>query len=127
MEELLLFLLTYILTFIFYQIFLVRRAKKERDSSNKKKKKKEYKEVLEISYLVYRYHIDLDKISYSQLLQIIALVSSFDIAVVVSVILLMPNLLLELLVGISTMVLLIIISYHFVYLFYKKKGMIKDE
>ncbi len=127
MEELLLFLLTYILTFIFYQIFVVRRAKKERDSSNKKKKKKEYKEVLEISYLVYRYHIDLDKISYSQLLQIIALVSSFDIAVVVSVILLMPNLLLELLVGISTMVLLIIISYHFVYLFYKKKGMIKDE
>jgi len=45
----------------------------------------------------------------------------------VSIILLFENLLIELLVGVISIVLTILISYHLVYLFYKKKGMIKND
>ncbi|MBR2828340.1 MAG: hypothetical protein IKE70_03830 [Bacilli bacterium] len=121
MEEFILFLLTFLFVFIFYQIFIVSKAKRLK----KKNSKKNDWEVMEISYLVKRYHIDLDKISYPQLLQIVAITSSFDISLVISIIFLLPNFILEIVVGIISMVLLILISYHLVYLFYKKKGMIK--
>ena len=127
MEEVLLFVLTFIFTFVFYQIFIVRRAKKMRKILDKKKKNKnnDYKEVIEITYLVNRYKLDLNKISYNQLLQIVSIVSSLDIAIVVSIVLLIPNFILEILIGLLSMIIIILISYHFVYLFYKKKGMIK--
>ena len=125
MEEVVLFILTFILTFIFYQFFIVRKAKKNKDNVNKKGRKKNNKEVLEITYLVSRYKLDLGKVDYNQLLQIIAITSSLDIAIVVTVILLIPNFLLEILIGLILMIIIILISYHFVYLFYKKKGMIE--
>ena len=120
MEEIILFILTFLFVFIFYQIFVVSKAKRLKKSNNKSDW-----EVMEISYLVKRYHIDLNKISYSQLLQIVAITSSFDISLVISIVFLLPNFFLEIVVGLISMVLLILISYHLVYLFYKKKGMIK--
>ena len=121
MEEVILFLLTFLCVFIFYQIFVVSKAKRLK----KKNSKKSDWEVMEISYLEKRYHIDLDKISYPQLLQIVAITSSFDISLVISIVFLLPNFILEIVVGLISMVLLILISYHLVYLFYKRKGMIK--
>ena len=115
MEEFILFILCYLLVFLFYQFFLIRPRKK-----NKKKDK----ELLEIRYLETLYHLDLKKISYPQLLQICAIVSSFDISLAVSFICKMNHFLLEIFGGLIIMMLLIVISYHFVYLFYKKKGMI---
>ena len=81
---------------------------------------------MEIKYLVKRYKLDLEKISYKQLLQIVALVSSFDISLVVSTIMLIENFILSIIVGFILTILLILLSYHFVYVFYKKKGMIKN-
>ena len=52
MQELLLFLLTFVFVFILYQIFIVRKAKK---------KGKKFKEPIEITYLVNRYKLDLKK------------------------------------------------------------------
>jgi len=121
MEEFILFLMSFIFTFIIYQIFVIGPVKK------KSKGKKKDKEPVEIKYLVKRYKLDLKKVEYNQLLQIVALVSSFDISLVVSIILLFENLLIELLVGVISIVLTILISYHLVYLFYKKKGMIKND
>ena len=121
MEELVLFLLSFLLIFIIYQLFIVRKAKKNHQEKNHNK------EPLEIMYLQKKYHIDLKKISYNQLLQIISIVSSFDISCVVSIILLVKNFWLELLFGFLSIFLLIWISYYFVYLFYKKKGMICNE
>ena len=120
MEEFVLFLLSFLLVFLLYQIIIVNREKKNY-------KKKDKKEPIEVLYLVRRYRLDLDKISYNQLLQIIALVSSFDIACVVSIIMFFKNFWLELGVGFLSIFLLIEISYYFVYLFYKKKGMIRNE
>ena len=121
MQELLLFLMCYIVVFLLYQIFIVRRAKKNRKS------KKNRKDPVEVVYLERKYRLDMKKVNYNQLLQIIALVSSFDISVAVSLIMLINNFVLEIVVGFISVFVLIIISYHLVYLFYKKKGMIIDE
>ena len=122
MEELILFLMTYVFVFIIYQIFIISPAKKR-----KKNNVKSDKELFEIKYLVSKYKLDLDKISYNQLLQICALISSFDISIAVSVVALENNFLVDMLFGFTTIFILIFISYHMVYLFYKKKGMIKNE
>ena len=118
MEEIVLFILCFLFVFIIYELFLIRPLKK--------KDKRKDKELLEIKYLVLKYKLDMKKIKYEQLLQICALVSSFDMSVTVSLIFLVDNLLLELLIGFASICVLIFISYHFVYLFYKKKGMINS-
>ena len=117
MKDIALFIMTFLFTLLLYELFIVKRAK------NEKKKK----EPLEVTYLVNHYHLDLKKISYPQLLQIIAITSSLDISIVVTIILLIPNFFLEILVGFVSTLVIILLSYHFVYLFYKKKGMIKHE
>ena len=117
MEELVSFLLTFIFVFLLYQLFVIRRAKR----------KKKKKHPIEISYLVYRYHLDLEKVEYNRLLQIVALVSSFDIAVIGSVVMNFSNFFLVIVVGFILTLIFILSSYHIVYLFYKKKGMIKNE
>ena len=123
MEELLLFMMTFLLLFLVYQLFIIAPIERRRKLRNSKRRERE---LLEIGYLKNVYHLDVDKISYNQLLQICAIVSCFDISVVVSIVYLIDNFLLEILVGILSIGILIAISYHLVYLFYKKKGMIKN-
>ncbi len=120
MEELLLFMMSFVLIFVLYQIFIILPAKKRVKSGNNKK------ELLEVKYLENIYKIDLKKIKYEQLIQICALVSSFDISLAVTFVCMVDRLLLELLVGFLSVIILIVVSYHLVYLFYKKKGMIKN-
>ena len=120
MEELLLVLLTFIFVLIVYEIFIISPLKK------KKLQGKFYKETIEIKYLVDRYNLDLKRVDYNQLLQICGIVSSLDIALVVSLVASVHGLLIELLVGFSSTIIIILLSYHLVYLFYKKKGMIKN-
>ncbi len=123
MEEVVLFILTFIFVLIIYEAFIVAPAKRRK---SKKGRKKKDKEVLEVLYLVKRYRLDLEKVNYNQLLQIIAITSSLDIAIICSLIMLFENFVIRLLVGGLSIVLVLLISYHIVYLFYKKKGMIKN-
>ena len=119
MEETILFLMTFVFLFIIYQILFVIPAKKNVD-------KKKKKELLEIRYLKSRYPLDFNKISYNQILQICAIVSSLDMAIAVTVVSLIDSFLWEIVVGFVTVCILIFVSYHLVYLFYKKKGMVKN-
>ena len=123
MEEVVLFCLSYVLIFIVYQIFIINPAKRR---YMRKTKGKHSKDPLEVRYLINKYNLDMNKIKYEQLLQICGLVSSLDISIAVLLISLTKNFLLELFVGFFSIVVLIFISYYLVYLFYKKKGMIKD-
>ena len=115
--RLILFVFSFILVFLLYRLIIIKRAKR----------KKNPKEPFEVVYLVSRYNLDLDKINYKKLLNVISIVSSFDIALVVSIILLFKNFYLEVIVGFISTLIIILISYHLVYLVYKKKGMIKNE
>ena len=120
MEELVLILLTFIFVLIIYEVFIIAPIKKKRGLNS------DYKEIIEIKYLIARYNLDLKKVDYNQLLQICGIVSSFDIALVVSLVAYVHGLVLELIVGFSSATIIILLSYHIVYLFYRKKGMIKN-
>ena len=120
MEEFILFLLTFVFFFLIYQLFLIRPLKKSYEKDGKVKK-----ELLEIRYLKSRYSLDFKKIPYLQLLQICAITSSLDMAIAVTIVSLVKSFLWEIIVGFVVVCLLIFISYHLVYLFYKKKGMKK--
>ena len=120
MEELLLFIMSYVLIFVIYQLFIVIPAKKRNN------KKKSNKELLEIKYLEVKYNLDLKRINYNQLVQICGIVSSLDISIDVYLVTLVKSLFLEILVGFISVFFLIFISYYLVYLFYKRKGMIKN-
>ena len=116
-QELILFVISFIIVNLLYQFFVVRKAKR----------KKNPKEPIEVSYLVNKYKLDLEKVNYKKLLRVISIVSSFDIALVVALILLFKSFIVEIVVGFIAMLIIIFISYHLVYLVYKKKGMIKNE
>ena len=115
-EELVLFLLCFFLVLLVYEIFIVRKAKKKKD-----------KRPMEVKYLITRYHLNMRKVDYPQLLQIVALVSSFDIAFIVSVVMFVDNYLWQILSVLILVLPVIFVSYHFVGSFYRKRGMTKDE
>lgn len=118
MQEVILFLLTYLFVFIIYEIFIVKRAIKN------EKKKKDNKQPMEIKFLINKYKFNLKKVNYHKLLHIVAFVSSFDISLIVSLALLTNNYILEILIILGLVVPVILFSYHIVYLIYKKKGLI---
>ena len=117
MREIILFIMTYLFVFVIYQLFIVKKAKRK----NSKKR------PMEITYLVTRYKLNLKRIDYKKLLLIVSLVSSLDISVIVSIALLFKSYFIKLLAALILVIPVILISYHFVGIYYKKKGLIIDE
>ena len=107
MKNIILFILSYILVLFIYEVFIVKKAIKDKDDKNKKK-------PIEVRLLEKKYKIDLKKVNYNKLLHIIALVSSLDIAIVASVIALLNNLILQIVVGLVLGIVLIFVSYDFI-------------
>ena len=124
MEEIILFLLCFLLIFIIYRIFIIKPLKNYK--KEKKKRKKEKKEPIEIRYLITK-GLDLKKVDYDSLLNVISLISSFDMALIVSIASISDKYLIQLLITLILVIPVILISYHFVEKYYRKKGMIKDE
>ena len=110
MRNIMLLIFSFILVFIIYEIFIVRKAKKDKR-----------KKPMEVKYLINRYNINIKDIDYNKLLNVIALVSSLDIAIVVTIANLINNYLLMVLVSIILMLVLILISYEIVGRIYRKK------
>lgn len=124
MKEIILFIVCFFVVLFFYEIIFVLPMKKYK--AGKSKKKKEKKELAEIRYLVYKYKLDMKKVNYNQLLQIVALTSSFDITIIVTIVALVDSYLLSLLMCVVLVIPIIMISYWLVFRFYKKRGMIKN-
>ena len=118
MQEVILFIISFVFILIIYEILIVAKAKKN------EKKKKDNKQPMEVKYLVAKYKFNLKKVDYHKLLHVCALVSSFDIALIVSLAMIFDSYLLQLIVAIVLVVPAILFSYHLVYLIYKKKGLI---
>ena len=74
MEELVLFGMCYVLVFILYQIFIVSKAKKNYENEDKKY-------PVEVKYLIGKYKLDMDKVKYNQLLQIVILNNNIIISI----------------------------------------------
>ena len=118
MQELILFILSFLFILVIYEIFVVAKARKN------EKKKKDNKFPAEVKYLISKYKFDLKKINYHRLLHVCALVSSFDMALIVTLAMIVENYLLQLVIIVVLVIPVIIVSYHLVYLCYKKKGLI---
>lgn len=116
MNEIILFLMTYLFVFFIYQIFIIRKAKRK----NSKKR------PMEVNYLINKYHIDIKRINYKKLLFIISLVSSLDISILVTIILIFDSYFIKIVVALLLVIPIIVISYHFIGSYYKKKGMVTD-
>lgn len=112
MQNVILFIFTYIVVFLLYQLLFILPAKRLKKKKNS---------LIEIKYLEKKYNLDLTKINYNQLLQIICITSSLDISLIVSILLLFSNFLVSIIVSFFLIIIIFIISYHLVYLFYKKK------
>lgn len=116
MQEFILFVMTFTSLFLIYQIFIVRVAKRRNLS----------KKPMEVKYLEARYKIDLKVIDYKKLLLVISIVSSFDIALLVSLVSMIHSYILEIVIALFLIIPLILISYHIIGIYYVKKGLIKD-
>ncbi|MBQ2639734.1 MAG: hypothetical protein IJF92_03125 [Bacilli bacterium] len=114
MRQVILFILSFIVTLIIYELFVVNKAKKNKENR-----------PIEVKYLVNKYKVDLKKANYNQMLQIIALISSLDIALIAFIVSFFKGINIQILVGVIIVFPTIIISYMFVGNFYKKKGMIR--
>lgn len=117
MKVLISFITTYLIVLFIYELFLIVPAKK---------KKKKEKELVEIKYLISKYGLDMEKVNYNQLLQIVALASSFDISLIVTIDFVLTSWLLQILCSLLLVLPIFIITYYFIFRFYKKKGMIKN-
>ena len=116
LDELVLFIMTFLLIYIIYELFLVRKAKKD----------KRRKKPVEVNYLIGKYNLDINKLNYKRLLNIISAVSAFDISLVVTIVSLLDSFYLQLLIGFVLIMLLILVSYDIVGRIYKKKGCCKN-
>ena len=111
MEDLILYLGTFIISYLFYVIFVLRRKNVLNKFSNGK----------EITYLRYKYNVKINDKNLKSVAHKICLANSFILSTTVFVVCLFDNLLIELLVGIPTLLILILVIYHLIGTYYKKK------
>ncbi len=134
MREVILFVLTFIFFDMIYYVFTIRKevnkirgkSKGKAQKAKKKKKVDEAKLPVEINYMVLRYRLDMNKIVYWRFLQIMGVVTSFDLALVVTIVSFIESTGLQLVVGLVLLIPILVLSYHFIGLYYRKKGMTLD-
>ena len=109
------FLGTFVVVYLFYFFFQILRHKK----INKNKV------PVELLYLIKKYKLDIDKIKYTSVMNKIALVSAFDIAFIATFVMrFIKNVYLAIVLGGVLFIPLIMITYSFIGLYYKKKGLV---
>jgi len=117
MEHILYFVLTFLGLYFLSYIFIIRKA-----SQYHKKKV-----PIEVEYLMRRYQLDFKKIDYRNFINTVSMIGIFIISLTVVIVFPIENILLQLLCGFIVMVPLILISYHLVGTYYKKKGSKENE
>ncbi|MDD6223621.1 MAG: hypothetical protein PUB18_01300 [bacterium] len=110
MEHIIYFGGTFLLVYLIYYFASIRKAKK-----NTKKI------PVEVQYLILAYHIDVKKIPYLSFLNTIAIVGSFDIALVAVIVSLFQDLVWQLLFGFVVVVPIIVISFMLIGKYYQQQ------
>lgn len=109
MEHIVYFSVTFLVVYMIYYFASIRKAKK-----NKKKI------PIEVQYLILSYGIDINKIQYRNFLNTIAIVGSFDVALVATIVSLFKEVIWQLLFGFVFVVPVIIISFMLIGKYYQK-------
>lgn len=117
LEDLWWFLGIFLVIYIFYLIFGVL----------KKKKFNVDKIPVELRFLIKKYHLDMSKINYRSIMNMIGLASSFVISFTATFIFkYIKNELLMILIGGLMIIPLIFITFNFIGLYYRKKGCVTN-
>ena len=111
MKEFILYLLTFLIAYLFYVIFVLCR----------KNVLKNFPEGKEMRYLKYKYNIKINEKNLKSIANKIFLVNSFILATTVLIVTLFDNLILGLIVALIPLILMILIFYHFIGAYYRKK------
>ena len=111
MRELILYLITFVLSYLFYVIFVLCRKNVLKKFPNGK----------EMTYLKLKYGITVNEKNLKKIANIIFLVNSFILAPAVYVVCLFDNFFIEIIVGVVTLTILILVFYHLLGTHLKKK------
>ena len=111
-NDLVWFIMTFIVVYLFYFFFQIFRKKYNKD-----------KIPVELLFLIKKYRLDMKKIKYKSIMNKIGLVSAFDIAFTSTfVFAFIKNIYLSIIVGMVMLIPLIIITFSYIGNFYVKKG-----
>ncbi len=111
MKELILYLLTFILAYLFYVIFVLCRKSVLKKFPNGK----------EMTYLKLKYGVTVNEKKLKKIANIIFLANSFILSTTVYIVCLFDNFFVELIVGVVTLIILILGIYHLIGTYLKKK------
>lgn len=111
MKELILYLGTFLVAYLFYIVFVLCRK-------NVLKKFPEGKEML---YLKYKYGIKINDSNLKSIANKVFLANSFILATTVYIVCLFDNIFIQIILGIITLIILILVLYYFIGTYYKKK------
>jgi len=111
MRELILYLITFVLAYLFYVVFVLCR----------KNVLKKIPDGKEMTYLKIKYGIKVNDSNLKKIANLIFLVNSFILATTVYVVCLFESLILEIIVGVVTLILLILVFYHLLGTYLQKK------
>ena len=110
MEDIIYFIGIIIVLYILFYLFMVRKARR-----NSKKV------PVEVQYLLIRYNLDTKNFRYKQFMNTVALVASFDISLVVTIVFHVDGFIWQLLFGFIFLVPVILLSFMLVGKYYQNK------
>jgi ABC-type Co2+ transport system permease subunit len=85
------------------------------------------KAPIEIHYLIKKYNLDINKVKYRRLLHMIGLVMSLNISLSITIVSFLKNSILQMLLGLLILVPLSMIVFNLFGIYFKKKGLIKND
>ena len=109
MKEIIYFIITFLIVYLIYYFASIRKAKQDKN-----------KLPIEVQYLILCYELDIKKIPYRNFLNTIAIVASFDVALTVTLVSLIKEIVWQILFGFVFIVPIIVISFTLVGKYYKK-------
>ena len=111
MKNFIFYIIIFALVYLFYFIFVLNRKNVLKNFPNGK----------EMRYLKFKYDIKVNEKNIKKVANTVFLGNSFIISTTVFVVCLFDSLLLEIIVGLATLIILMLSVYHIIGTYYKKK------
>ena len=111
MKQLLIYIVTFVIVYLFYFIFVL----------NRKNVLKKFPNGKEMSYLKIKYGVKINDANLKKIANKICLANSFILATTVFIVSLINSLILEILVALPVLLVLILVLYHIIGTHYKKE------
>ena len=111
MKDLIFYLIVFVLVYLFYVIFVLCR----------KNVLKKFPEGKEVRYLKFKYGIKVNDNNLKKIANTIFLANAFILSTTVYVVCLFDSLIVEIIVGLITLIILMLGMYHLIGIYYKKK------